>query len=115
MVMSTPAVKIKRPGHKAEWSDLPARRCDNCPKIFKPKQPTQRFCSPKCRFQAAHYGPGYARLKIKIDKDLKYIQAEFARETEDLSERIRVLERLTTPAKRDSINPSTLEVKGEQM
>jgi len=68
--------KEKRPGHKPEWDDLPARRCDNCGRVFKPKQPHQRFDKPTCRFEAKNYGAGYARLKMRMEKNLRSIKAE---------------------------------------
>jgi hypothetical protein len=56
----------KHQGIKAEWLDLPKRRCKNCPAIFKPRQPTQEFCKPECRWEFHRYGGAYAKLRDKI-------------------------------------------------
>jgi hypothetical protein len=72
--VSKSTAKARERGQKPDWKELPARRCDNCPKVFKPKRPEQRFCSPQCRWQADRQGPGYARLKVRVEKDLNSIR-----------------------------------------
>ena len=74
--MDIPESRLKPTGLKPEWANLPARRCDNCGKVFKPKTPTQRFHNDTCRFQAKNLGPGYARLKVKLEKDLRALKVE---------------------------------------
>lgn len=74
--MESPSQAITELGLKPDWKNLPSRRCENCPKIFKPKRPEQRFCSDNCRYQANHFGPGYGRLKLRMDKELRALKAE---------------------------------------
>lgn len=126
--MSAKTKKSKRPGHKPDWDDLPARRCDNCPKVYKPKQPHQRFCSPQCRWQADRLGPGYARLKVKLEKDIGHIRNELFALLRDslthaqteLVEKInlrlhRIEGRLTPPVKGIEMNESPIAARGEQI
>jgi hypothetical protein len=126
--VSTKTEKPKRPGHKPEWSDLPARRCDNCGKVFKPKQPHQRFHTPQCRWQADRLGPGYARLKVKLEKDIGHIRNELFALLRDslsraqvelinnISKRLARIEgRLTPPVKGIEINESPVAARGEQI
>lgn len=49
-------------------AELPAKRCQNCPKIFRPKQPTQRFCSAHCRMEFHRFGAAYGPLRDKLEK-----------------------------------------------
>jgi rubredoxin len=67
----------KHQGMKQEWIMLPRRKCDNCGASYKPKQPTQRFCKPVCRFQFSRNGSAILQLKTKLAPEVrKQIQLE---------------------------------------
>lgn len=53
---------------KKEPVELPAKRCTNCPKIFRPKRIEQRFCCDNCRKEFHRYGAAYGPLKDKLEK-----------------------------------------------
>lgn len=58
-------------GLKAEWANLPKRRCKNCPAIFKPKRPNQDFCQPNCRKEFDKHGGTFSKLKPEIIKEVR--------------------------------------------
>lgn len=59
-------------GHNPEWDNLPRRKCDDCGKSYKPKQPLkpdQRgFCTANCRKSYHKHGGAYRKLKVEIEK-----------------------------------------------
>jgi hypothetical protein len=81
-------------GHNPEWANLPRRKCDDCGKNYKPKQPlregTRGFCSDNCRKSYHKHGGAYRKLKVEM---LKLV----AREMAGLEKRLRqiVWEELT--------------------
>ena len=58
-------------GLKAEWANLPKRRCKNCPTIFKPKRPNQEFCQPNCRKEFDKHGGTFSKLKPVIIAEVR--------------------------------------------
>lgn len=58
-------------GLKAEWGNLSKRRCDNCPAIFKPKRPNQKFCKPNCRKEFDKHGGTFSKLKPVIVAEVR--------------------------------------------
>ena len=58
-------------GLNPRWESLPAKRCPNCAKIFKPATPWQKFCRHQgntCRQQYHQHGGAYHKLRPKIEK-----------------------------------------------
>lgn len=58
---------------KPEWLNLPRRRCSNCGKTYKPKQPLRAgqeysFCERKCKDQFHQHGGAYIKLKDDMAK-----------------------------------------------
>lgn len=58
-------------GIRPEWADLKKKRCLNCPAIFKPTKPIQKFCSAACRKQFDDLGGAYVKLKEYVTKEIK--------------------------------------------
>ena len=58
-------------GLRAEWAMLPARRCRNCPKIFKPKKPDQVHCCANCRKEYDKHGGAFSKLRVHMLKEIK--------------------------------------------
>jgi len=64
-------------GRKKEWDNLPRKRCKNCPKLFKPSQPTQEFHSAQCRFEYHRHGGSFVKVKALIEPTVrKYCRLE---------------------------------------
>jgi hypothetical protein len=71
-------------GHNPDWANLPRRKCDDCGKTYKPKQPlregTRGFCSDNCRKSYHKHGGAYRKLKAEmkkmIEKEFGTIHAE---------------------------------------
>ncbi len=59
-------------GVKPEWANLPRRRCDDCGKGYKPKQPVKEgqrgFCSDTCRKSYHRHGGAYRKLRVEMEK-----------------------------------------------
>lgn len=59
-------------GVKPEWMNLPRRKCDDCGKSYKPKQPLRKnergFCSSTCRKSYHKHGGAYRKLKGEMLK-----------------------------------------------
>ncbi len=59
-------------GHNPEWDNLPRRKCDDCGKGYKPKQPLKKdqrgFCSDNCRKSYHKHGGAYRKLKVEVEK-----------------------------------------------
>ena len=59
-------------GHNPEWDHLPRRKCDDCGKSYKPKQPLKKdqrgFCSDNCRKSYHKHGGAYRKLKGELEK-----------------------------------------------
>lgn len=59
-------------GHNPDWANLPRRKCDDCGKSYKPKQPlrpnTRGFCSDNCRKSYHKHGGAYRKLKVEVSK-----------------------------------------------
>jgi hypothetical protein len=90
MSVSAPSLSGNR-GVNPEWANLPRRRCDNCPKIYKPKQPLRKnpdgtmqhgFCSRACKDQFHKHGSAFIQLRHAMEK-------EFARMEKRLREIVR--------------------------
>jgi hypothetical protein len=63
-------------GYKPEWAHLRKRICKNCGEPFKPKQPSQWFCKPKCRWFYAQHGK-VARLLLELQKRVETVERRF--------------------------------------
>ena len=71
-------------GHNPDWANLPRRKCDDCGKNYKPKQPlregTRGFCSDNCRKSYHKHGGAYRKLKVEmkrmVEKEFKAIRTE---------------------------------------
>ena len=71
-------------GHNPNWANLPRRKCDDCGKSYKPKQPlregTRGFCSDNCRKSYHKHGGAYRKLKVEmqkmVTKELQKIRSE---------------------------------------
>jgi len=59
-------------GVNPAWANLPRRKCDDCGKNYKPKQPlregTRGFCSDNCRKSYHKHGGAYRKLKGEMEK-----------------------------------------------
>lgn len=59
-------------GVNPAWANLPRRKCDDCGKSYKPKQPlregTRGFCSDNCRKSYHKHGGAYRKLKAEMVK-----------------------------------------------
>ncbi len=53
---------------KAEWANLPKRKCEACGEGYKPARPDQRFCKSKCRMDFHRYGGAFLKLKPIMEK-----------------------------------------------
>jgi hypothetical protein len=70
-------------GHNPDWDKLPRRKCDDCGKSYKPKQPLKKdqrgFCSDNCRKSYHKHGGAYRKLRGEmfklVAKELKAIEA----------------------------------------
>lgn len=75
-------------GVNPAWANLPRRKCDDCGKSYKPKQPlregTRGFCSDNCRKSYHKHGGAYRKLKGELRK---LVQAEIR----ELAEQVRKL------------------------
>lgn len=62
-------------GVNPEWANLPRRKCDDCGKGYKPKQPlrpnTRGFCSDNCRKSYHKHGGAYRKLRVEVAKMVK--------------------------------------------
>ena len=81
-------------GVNPAWANLPRRKCDDCGKSYKPKQPlrpnTRGFCSDNCRKSYHKHGGAYRKLRGEIEKLIKRHVGEFA----DLHAEVKELRRL---------------------
>ena len=72
-------------GHNPDWANLPRRKCDDCGKNYKPKQPlregTRGFCSDNCRKSYHKHGGAYRKLKVEM-KRMVLKEFEAIRETQ---------------------------------
>ncbi len=75
-------------GVNPAWANLPRRKCDDCGKNYKPKQPlrdNQRgFCCDTCRKSYHKHGGAYRKLRGEMRKMLE-------KETNDLNLKVRTL------------------------
>ena len=59
-------------GVNPKWENLPRRKCDNCGKSYKPKQPLREgmrgFCCGNCRKEYHKHGGAYAKLRPVVEK-----------------------------------------------
>ena len=59
-------------GTNPAWANLPRRKCDDCGKNYKPKQPlregTRGFCTDNCRKSYHKHGGAYRKLKVEMVK-----------------------------------------------
>jgi hypothetical protein len=74
-------------GTNPDWANLPRRKCDDCGKNYKPKQPLHRtkkdgtpiemrgFCSGNCRKSYHKHGGAYRKLKAEMKR---MVEKEFA-------------------------------------
>jgi hypothetical protein len=88
-------------GTNPAWANLPRRKCDDCGKNYKPKQPlregTRGFCSGNCRKSYHKHGGAYRKLKVEmkrmVEKELAALRPEIWKmvqtEVEILSKAIR--------------------------
>ena len=62
-------------GYNPEWANLPKRRCDNCPKIYRPNRPPRpgfhNFCCGNCRKEFSKRGGSFSKLKPEIIKEVR--------------------------------------------
>lgn len=62
-------------GVNPAWANLPRRKCDDCGKSYKPKQPlregTRGFCSGNCRKSYHKHGGAYRKLRAEVQKLVK--------------------------------------------
>lgn len=74
------------------WANLPRRKCDDCGKWYKPKQPlrpnTRGFCSGNCRKSYHKHGGAYRKLKAEIEKLIARRMNEFGEQLRKLAEPI---------------------------
>jgi hypothetical protein len=89
-------------GHNPNWANLPKRKCDDCGKNYKPKQPLHRtkkdgtpiemrgFCSDNCRKSYHKHGGAYRKLKVEMVKLVTKRMDEIEKQVRSL-----VLEELT--------------------
>jgi hypothetical protein len=54
-------------GTNPAWANLPRRKCDDCGKWYKPKQPLRQdmrgFCTGTCRKSYHKHGGAYRKLR----------------------------------------------------
>ncbi len=78
-------------GVNPAWANLPRRKCDDCGKGYKPKQPlrpnTRGFCSDNCRKSYHKHGGAYRKLKGEVQK----MVAKHIGEIDDATQIVRVL------------------------
>ena len=60
-------------GVKPEWANLPRRKCDDCGKGYKPKQPAVKekqrgFCCDTCRKSYHKHGGAYRKLRVEMER-----------------------------------------------
>jgi hypothetical protein len=74
-------------GTNPAWTNLPRRKCDDCGKNYKPKQPLREgnrgFCSDTCRKSYHKHGGAYRKLR---DLTRKLIEGKFAHIEAELKE-----------------------------
>ena len=62
-------------GVRAEWQNLPRRKCDNCGRMYQPKRPVRPgergFDSDNCRKEYHKHGGSYGKLKPFIEAEIK--------------------------------------------
>ena len=62
-------------GIKAEWANLPKRKCDNCGALYKPTRPIKPdehgFHHPNCRKEFHKRGGSFSKLKPVIIKEIR--------------------------------------------
>jgi hypothetical protein len=51
-------------------TDLPRKRCKNCPEIFRPSQRNQDFCCANCRKEFNKHGAAFGPLNRALDKKI---------------------------------------------
>lgn len=85
-------------GTNPAWANLPRRKCDDCGKNYKPKQPLRKFkkdgtpiemrgfCSDNCRKSYHKHGGAYRKLKVEMLKLLN-------REMREIEKRLREIAR----------------------
>ncbi len=75
-------------GVNPAWANLPRRKCDDCGKNYKPKQPlregTRGFCSDNCRKSYHKHGGAYRKLKGELEKMVERRFKEIHGQIEDL-------------------------------
>lgn len=76
--------------------DYPKKRCQNCPKVFKPEQKHQNFCSPNCRKEYHKYGGAFAKVKavmlVELKKRIRELSPADGPRIEVIEERLRCIE-----------------------
>lgn len=72
--------EIRMNGVKPAWANLPRRKCDDCGKGYKPKQPLREgqrgFCTDTCRKSYHKHGGAYRKLRTEL---VKLLNAELAK------------------------------------
>ena len=62
-------------GVRADWQNLPRRKCDNCGRMYQPKRPIRGrergFDSDNCRKEYHKHGGSYSKLKPFIEAEIK--------------------------------------------
>ncbi len=114
-------------GHNPEWDNLPRRKCDDCGKSYKPKQPLKKgqrgFCSDAHRKEYHKHGGAYRKLKgevlklvnqrmERIAQNLRSIVLEelakygqYAKIVQDFSPTLRIPAQHTAPAVAPAASP----------
>lgn len=78
-------------GVNPAWANLPRRKCDDCGKSYKPKQPlkenTRGFCSGNCRKSYHKHGGAYRKLRGEMQK---MVDQKFKELSSELHELLRI-------------------------
>jgi hypothetical protein len=82
-------------GINPAWANLPRRKCDDCGKSYKPKQPlregTRGFCSDNCRKSYHKHGGAYRKLRGEMRKMVEKELIDIRQEVQNEIEQIRSL------------------------
>ena len=102
-------------GVNPAWSNLPRRKCDDCGKTYKPKQPlrpgTRGFCTDNCRKSYHKHGGAYRKLKAEmrkmVDHKMKEIRQELQTEVEQIRALLNSIAKHTNAPRPSFAKPST--------
>ena len=79
-------------GTNPAWANLPRRHCDDCGKLYKPKQPLREgmrgFCSANCRKSYHKHGGAYRKLRVEVQRMVERKTYELAEQVRKLTEAI---------------------------